>query len=130
MIRQQRWVPDTCASPATGDACVWLEEWDDSVDVAARTHTLVSREKACSFHALETPASGFARCYDENKRKNITWSAALVEKASLTLDKYQWSYSDTGVLTVNFGSDLTAQQKTRLQNACNIQFGPGKVIVL
>jgi hypothetical protein len=132
MLRQQRWVPDTCASPATGDACVLVEEWDDAADPAARTHAFVRAEKLCSHHAAvhgADHAACFAANYAENRRKNTTWLIALSVKAGLTLDQFAWSFSADRVLTASFGANLTNQQKATLQNAANVQFGPGKVVV-
>ncbi len=128
-IHVQRWVPDTCQSPATGDACSILEEWDDSVDPITRTHTLKTVEKVCSLHAGVAGLTLFTRLYDENRRKNVSWSIAQSVKATLILSQFVWSYNSVGVLLVNFGSALTTNQKTQVQNACDIQFGAGKVLV-
>lgn len=129
-FRQQRWTPDTCANPAAQDVCVWIEEWDDSVSAESRVHKLVRREQTCSFHAALTEADGYVACYDVNKRKNITMAASQVVKSNIDLSLVFWSYNSQGVLTINAGAQLTNQQKNQLQNNCNLQFGPGKVVVL
>ncbi len=130
MIRTQRWTPDTCVNPASQDSCVFLEEWDDTIDAIARTHNFKQRERVCSRHAiLPDGAACFLANYDENRRKNTTWSIALSIKASLLLEQFKWSFNLSGVLLVDLTSFATTQQKTQLQNFCDVQFGLQKVIV-
>jgi len=133
MLREQRWTPDTCANPATGDACVLIEVWDDAVPVESRTHNFVRAEKLCSHHAAQhgaNHAAAFTANYAENRRKNISWVAAQSVRSTLNLENFKWSYNEQRVLTVEFGGVLTTQQQSGLQNACDVQFGPGKVVVL
>lgn len=130
MIRTQKWTPDTCANPATGDACVMLETWDDAVPPEARTHNFAEREKACSWHAAEIPANGYGRCVSENRRKNMAFTMALGKNPNLKYEEYKWALDANGVLTVTLGALLTNQQKNQLRSEADIQFGPGKVVVL
>lgn len=126
MIRQQRWTPDTCANPAAGDACVFIEEWDDSVAAEARVHTIKHAEKLCSFHAhLDHPAA-YNRVMDENRRKNTTWLAAQTAKPGILLAHYSWSFDQDGVLTVAL-EGANQSHKDHLRAITDIQFGPGKV---
>lgn len=129
MIHTQRWIPDTCANSAANDSCIFLETWDDSVDVVARTHDFSKRERVCSRHAALEAAASFLANYDENRRKNVTWSAILNVKPNFLLEQFQWSFRADGVLLVGLGANLTSQQKNQLQNICDIQFGAGKVII-
>jgi hypothetical protein len=129
MIRTQRWTPDTCANPATGDACVFIETWDDAVNPVSRTHDFSQRERVCSRHAGLDPATCFATNYAENRRKNTMLMLAQSVKSTLTADQYKWSFDSNGLLTANFGSAFTANQKSQLQNNANIQYGPGKAVV-
>lgn len=130
MIRQQRYTPDTCTNPATGDACSLIEEWDDAVDPVSRAHSMIRVEKQCSRHAALDPATCYARNYEENRRKNVSFSIAQSVKASLPLAAFKWSFDQAGILSVDFGDELTTQQKTQLRNALNIQFGPNKATVI
>ena len=130
MIRTQRWQPDTCAAPGSADCCSFLETWDDALDPVARTHDFSAAERLCSFHAAMTGAAAFAQVYDENHRKNTVWRIALSVKPALLTAQFAWSYDASHVLTVNFGSALTNQQKNAVQSACDVQFGSGKVVVL
>ena len=126
MIHTQRWTPDTCVSPA--DACVFLETWDDSVPDTARVHTFLTRERTCTRHAALAAATAYANNYDENRRKNTTWLIATTVKFGIQLSAYTWSFDATGLLTVSIAGFTTAQ-KTQLQSSCDVQFGPGKVLV-
>jgi len=131
MIRQQRWIPDNC-SGSPNDACSFIEEWDDTVNVVSRQHSFVKAEHLCTRHAAmydSDHSAAFIANYEENRRKNITWTIALALKSTLALDQYKWSFDNTGLLTVNFGSALTTNQKTQLQSNCNLQFGLSKVII-
>lgn len=132
MLREQRWIPDTCANPAAGDACSLIESWDDSVPVESRTHDFVRAEKLCSHHAAihgSNHAAAFAANYAENRRKNIIWTAAQTVKPGIAFDQFKWSFSQDRVLTVDFGSALSPQQRAALQSICDLQFGPGKAQV-
>lgn len=129
MKREQRWTPDTCANPATGDVCIWIEEWDDEVDPIARSHDLVRRERACTWHAAETPESGFVRCYEENRRKNMSFNAIQTTRPGVKHEEFQWSLDANGVVTVSVTGGFTPGERNSLRNALDIQFGPGKVVV-
>jgi len=132
MLRTQRWVPDHCANPATGDACSLIEEWDDAVPVTARIHKFVEAEKLCSRHAAQhgsDHAAAFTANYEENRRKNIVIPIAQSVKSALIPDHYSWAFDASGVLTVSFAGNLTTPQKAQLQSHCDLQFGPGKVMV-
>lgn len=130
MIHEQRWIPDTCANYSTGDSCSFLEEWDDTLDDISRVHTLKTVERQCSFHqglaALET----FTRVTDENHRKNTAFRMAKAIKASLEYPEMRWWFDATGLLTVDLAGYFTANQKSNLQAQADIQFGPGKVLVI
>jgi hypothetical protein len=110
-----------------------IEQWDDAVDPASRTHTLVSVERKCSAHASLTDAQAYDASHSQdNKRKNLMFSALQTIKASVKYQDISWSFSGSGssrVLNVNSSGTLTAQQKTQLQNACDLQFGAGKVVI-
>lgn len=129
MIHTQRWTPDTCANPATGDACIIVETWDDAVPAVERVHSFQTYEKRCSYHAALDGLALYNGLYDQNRRKNTAFRLASSEKADLKYDQFSWSYDASLVLTVDFGSLLTAQQKARVQSLCDLQFGPGKVVV-
>lgn len=128
-IRTQRWQSDACANPATGDVCSVLETWDDSVDPGVRVHSLKTVEKICSLHAGLTGLTHYNRLYDENTRKNKLWAQALVIKSTLDPSQWTWNFDSGGVLHVDFGSNLTANQKTTAQTWCNTNFGAGKVVI-
>lgn len=132
MIREQRWTPDTCANPATGDACVLIESWDDQLDDIARTHNFVRAEKLCSRHAAthgSNHAAAYSANYEENRRKNTALSIAQSVKPSLTHEQYSWTFLADGKLVTSFTADLTAGQKAQFQARCDLQFGPSKIEV-
>lgn len=133
----QRETPDTCAHPASGDACVYIVSWDDAVDPSARVHTLVRFEQKCSLHAGLSDAACYARITDENRRKNLTRTLFHQNLKSMdgadSTGKYldlfdgRWSIDEVGLLTVNVSGLLTSQQKTQAQNLVDTRFGVGKV---
>ena len=132
MIRTQRWTPDTCANPAIGDACSLIEEWDDQIPVQARTHNFVKAEKLCSRHQAahgSDHAAAFTANYEENRRKNTAIAVAQSVKSSITADHVTWSFRADGVLLMDYGGNLTANQKGQMKAACDVQFGPNKVLV-
>lgn len=131
-LHEQRWIPDTCANPATNDSCSIIEVWDDAVAPESRTYTLVRIERLCSRHAAAhgaNHAAAFTANYDQNRRKNITFSAAQTIKAGLLYENMVWSFSADGILNVSFGGLLTTNQKNQLQSTCDLQFGINKVVV-
>lgn len=134
MKRQQRWTPDTCANSATGDACVFVEEWDDAADPYARTHAFVSAEKLCSHHAAihgSDHAAAFQANYDENRMKNKVFAIVQAMKAdpNFPIDSFKWSFDAERNLTVDFGNSLTADEKRQLRAYMDIQFGQNKVMM-
>ena len=77
-------------------------------------------------------ARGYQRNKDHNVRKNAMLNAASVEKADINLELVRWRWEGTGdarVLYIHSGGQLSAQQRTRLQNLANIQFGVGRVVI-
>lgn len=63
MIQTTRWYPDTCS-------CVIEYQWDDTVDPAARTHTVSNVLSACKGHP-GTPQQTFSAALATNQAKNI-----------------------------------------------------------
>lgn len=129
MIRRQRWRPDTCADPTTGDVCSFIEEWDDTVDPVSRTHTFVQRENVCSFHKSLDDQDGFNVAYSENIRKNMTFNILKSIDPNFKHEDFVWRYDNNGVLSVDINEKLVLESKQELQTSCDIQFGPGKVVI-
>lgn len=135
-MRLQRVTRDTCPNMATKDACVIEEEWDASVDPAARVHTLVRVLRKCSAHAAMDDVSLRAAVVDENVRKNVALSitsnhyAGQLNATRLVefMGTVKWSFDESRLLRITVpgaeGSAIAA-----VQSSCNLQFGPGKVIV-
>lgn len=134
MIRTQRWIPDTCADRNSGDCCSVLETWDDADPELTRTHSYAVIERRCSLHApIADGAALYALLYLQNRRKNTCWRMANAINTAITSDKWSalsWSFDANDVLTVNIGTLLNSQQKNNLQNQCDVQFGPGKVVIV
>src|SRR5690349_348318 len=127
-VRTQRWSPDTCG-------CVFIQEWDDAVAAAARTHDVRTRELACAAHQGLDAVSAHSAVVAENQRKNIVPIIVKSLKSSLDLAtlpwREAWSFDAQRRLVVDTSVfALTAQQKTQLQAAADLQFGPDKVILL
>jgi hypothetical protein len=127
---------DTCPNIAAKDACVIEEEWDRDAPVAARVHTLVRIVKKCSVHAALSDAECRAAVVDENVRKNVTLSITS-EHYSLSLNEenlaalmgtVEWSFDGSRVLLVTIPTASGADIST-IQSSCNLQFGPGMVVI-
>lgn len=118
MLRQQRWTPDTCANSATGDACVLIEEWDDSLPEAERTHHFVRAEKLCSHHAArhgEDKPAAYAANRGENFRKNRV-IAAIMEEYPALADNVEFSFTPERLLKIASRlRNLTTTQKNRIR---------------
>jgi|SRR5215831_3414836 len=138
MKRQQRWIPDTCANPATGDACSFIEEWDDEVDPVARVHSFIQAEKLCSHHAAihgSDHATAYSSNYVENRRKNKAFTMAIaIRNPPIPHDEllsvFKWSFDTDRNLTIDFGTALTSAEKQQLRDNMDIQFGRNKVRLL
>ena len=124
MIHEQRYSPDTCG-------CVFLETWDDAVPPIERVHVLRTREVTCAFHAADIPAIGYSRVYDENRRKNVSIFIMKAQHAAANETQVQWSFDANRNLIVTglaaFG--INAQKLKTIQDAIDLQFGVGKVLL-
>jgi hypothetical protein len=124
-MQRTTWGPDTCS-------CRVTYEWDDTVDPSVRIHTLVSVETKCSRHNPIVDLSLLQSVLDENRRKNLTISM-VVAQLSITDDWskwFTWVYTAGGVLQITFIVNVNQANKTKIQNACDLQFGPGKVQIM
>lgn len=129
MIHEQRWIPDTCANPAANDACSVIETWDDAVPDVARVHTFLRVEKTCSVHTGLSGQVLYDALYEQNRRKNVALRIAQSIKQTISYESYHWSFDTDRVLVADFGTNLNSQQKSQAQDAADIQFGQGKVII-
>lgn len=70
--------------------------------------------------------------YGHNGRKNLTQALAMAERVGLDVERItlRWEgHGDSRVLYVHFNGQLTQQQRNRVQNAANLQFGTGTVVI-
>jgi hypothetical protein len=127
-IQRTTWGPDTCE-------CRLVYEWDDAVDESLRIHTLAEVLNKCAAHSTIVDLSLLQSVVDENRRKNITPQLAIAQMAALGTDITQrwftWTYTAGRVLQVTFtGVVVPTATKNKIQNACDLQFGPGKVQIM
>ena len=80
---------------------------------------------------------GLARAYgqnrDHNQRKNLAIGIPGSVRAGIDTSRITWTWTGAGdarVLTVNCGGQLTNQQRTQAQAICDVQFSPGKVVIV
>lgn len=131
-----RWTPDTCPGDLS-QHCRLLHHFEGEPGSLPDTWTDVfdGSEFICPAHQLIGLLAGQAHygwILDENRRKNITQNIAGTESALVWQDgRFVWSYDEAReVLTVSFpGVALSQQARNRIQSACDLQFGPGKVVV-
>ena len=143
------WSPDTCG-------CVIHIAYDDTLKPEERVYTYVSEAEAkaihqtridakvpntntnpqpvavlCPAHAsLGAVAALHTAVLGENQRKNITLGLAMNMVSAIKLENYVWSFDKDRVLQVSFaGVAVNTKQKSDIQSAADIQFGPGKVKV-
>lgn len=142
-INITQWSPDTCQ-------CVFDYEWDGSLPVDQRVHTLKNVVDKCVDHSVVAvnPATHYATVLDENVRKNkvygqlltltgITQMVAQPDGSVVTTlkDTVKFNHSWTGanssrILKASIsGATLTNQQKNAIQSWCDTNFGAGKVSV-
>jgi len=77
-------------------------------------------------------ARGYQRNKDHNVRKNQILDAIKVERSDINEERITRRWEGTGdarVLYIHSGGQLSAQQRNRLQNLANIQFGAGKLVI-
>lgn len=147
MEEPKRWGPDTCAcrvyhavDPDTGTdrfinraEAVLLHEAmylarPASVNNPA-SHPLPP-VVLCPFHAaLGDLLPRYNTLLAENRRKNTTLSIAQSVRATLTPEDFRWSFDGSRTLLVTFAVSLTTNQRNNIQAACDVQFGPGRVVV-
>ena len=65
---------------------------------------------------------------EENSRKNTAYGLAQVVNRTKVGDSFAFSFDVARVLRISIAG-LTAPERTAIQNACDIRFGPGKVVV-
>jgi hypothetical protein len=120
-LRQQKWSPDTCG-------CVLLETWDDATDQAARVHTYHAVEHACPAHTHLSGEAVYQAVRGENRRKNLVAVIAKALHAPFEHADYTWSF-DAQRRVVATVAGLSVGQQQALQQAADLQFGPGQVDV-
>ena len=125
-IKTTTWGPDTCS-------CRVTFQWDDEVPSDLRIHTQIAVESKGPEHAAIVDGSLYQTLLGENRRKNLTFGIARAELARPDNDPvqwYSWSFTPGRVLEVSFISIVVSNAvKQRIQNACDLQFGPGTVVV-
>lgn len=120
-LHTQRVQPDTCG-------CIFLETWDDEPDAAARVHTFQATEQVCVFHAALQGEAVYTTIRGENRRKNLVAVMAKSVRPAFQDADYTWAFDDQRRLVVTIVG-LTNPQRTQLQAAADLQFGPGLVLV-
>jgi hypothetical protein len=128
MIRITRWSPDTCN-------CKIDFSWDDAVPAEDRVHTVSRILNKCPAHQIGDMYNHYNIVVDENRRKNITFgeikTALAVSSILFEYENFKWSYDNNRVLRVTLVglTGVSLDDKTRAQNALDIKFGSGKVII-
>lgn len=146
----RRWGPDTCG-------CNLFYQYDDALSEDAVVHSYIAHadaqtlsnqirdangnprviqdpEVACSAHiGLAGTLALWGACQDENTRKNISQGIAqgLITGLKEETDgkEFQWSFNPARVLLITL-VNVDAGEATSVGAALDIQFGPGKVMVI
>ena len=127
VVHVNRWRPDTCS-------CYLRFSWDDAVSDIARVHSWMETLLTCPEHPGVSGQALYDAAKADNDVKNFTLEIAFSIDATVEQDgsNFQWSFGPppARVLTVSFpGAGLNANRLTQIQDACDIRFGPGKVVV-
>lgn len=127
-----KWRPDTCD-------CEIDYQWDDSIDLKDRTHTISKIVKACDHHKnLLIKVEHYNVVVDENTRKNKVFGQILkncpnaveevddgngnmVKKLKIG-KKYEWSFDKDRNLVVNLNG-FTESDKNSLKSVSQSLFG-------
>lgn len=121
MIRTQQYSPDTCS-------CIVVEQWDDALPSDQTLYSLVQLIRRGAEHSALVDASLYTALKDENQRKNKVHG--LANARAITTDRIVWSFDAGRTLLVSFtGAVVSNAIKTAIQDACDTQFGVGKVII-
>jgi hypothetical protein len=123
VIKATRWGPDTCD-------CIVEYEWDTDVAEANRVHTFKSVINTGPEHAALVGSTLYDEVVSENRRKNLTQGIAEAIDVNLTREVHQWAFDANRVLEISFLINVPPPVKQQIQDACDLQFGPGKVRIL
>lgn len=121
-----QWRPDTCG-------CVLGFAFDDEDSLVP--HTWESTKATCPEHMLITDgATLYATVLEENQRKNVVLgmvkTLATIDRDVLQ-DAHSWSFdtSTPRILTLSFKNRIPAQEVRGMQDAADLQFGSGLVVI-
>lgn len=121
MIKVTRWSPDTCG-------CVLEYQWDTDDPELNRRHTFLPPQVVCPVHAGLPSDRVSTEVLRENRTKNyalevITGSFGLGEGET------GWRFLADRTLELRVGSKLSRGDLLSLQDALDLQFGPGRTLV-
>lgn len=127
VVHVNRWRPDTCS-------CYLRQSWDDAVPATSRIHRWVETLEPCPEHVGLVGQALWDAMKADNDVKNFTLEVAFSIESAIPPDatSYEWEFGPppARVLTVSFpGITLNAARLNQIQDACDIRFGPGKVVV-
>ena len=115
------WIPQTCPAPQ----CNFSFTTDVTMPAAVRFESL---GRLCSAHAGMTGTAHFAAAVDECGRRNEVERIAAQLISNYDAEKFTWSFNLLRIILVSY-QGASANVKTQMQNAADLQFGPGKVLV-
>ena len=104
-------------------------EWDDSLPEDQRIHVLRRVHRRGAEHVSLMDASLYSALLDENRRKNNALAIVVAENTSFDA-LVQWSFTPGRVLQISFTANVPGVTKSRIQAACDLAFGPGKVEII
>ena len=122
------WRPDTCG-------CVLEFFFDDEEDSTLVVHSWESTLKTCPVHtAITDGVSLYAAVLEENQRKNVAigmiGTLVTVDREEImNASSYSFDGSTPRVLTISFKHKIPAAEINGIQNAADLQFGSGLVVI-
>lgn len=123
MIKTTFWSPDTCG-------CIVSFIYRTDVPAEVREHRLKDVVRICPEHPGLTGLFLYSAITDENRRKNTAQGIARALDPNLRAKVFQWAFDANRVLEISFLVVVTPVTKQQLQQEYDIQFGPGRVVVL
>ena len=121
-------VKTTCWSPDTCD-CRIEYNWDDEVAAHLRVHTIGKVDIKCAVHQAVADNDLLDTLLNENRRKNVAFGIIKGFNPDFQLKDFGWFFDEKRVLQVTIAKGLTTEEKSELQDACDIQFGMDKAVM-
>jgi hypothetical protein len=105
-------------------------QYDTDDPRETRIHTYAATVNTGPEHAALTGAALYAEVLSECRRKGRAQEIAEAKDVDLTLEVYEWVFDANRVLEITFLTNVPPPLRQQIQDECDLQFGPGKALIL